>query len=90
MHLRTIKTYITSIREFFKRYKTIDKQCLDAYLIVSPRVRPPKLNTLTEKEVEEIKQLPSKLHKNRKDFMYRDTLLILVGTLMGLRIHEAI
>jgi integrase len=53
-------------------------------------VRPPKVDTLPEEVINQIVKLPAKLHKQRKDFMYRDTLLILVGTLMGLRIHEAI
>jgi len=88
--LMTVQNYISTLRHFYKWYKSMGLETvIIPQLIQSPKVSRKKINALSDKELELILKAPLEIEE-RKDIMYRNFLLILVGYLLWLRINEAL
>jgi len=90
LSLMTVQNYISTLRHFYKRSTSMWYQSIIIpELIQSPKVSRKKINALSDNELELILRAPIEVEE-RKDIMYRNFLLILVGYLLWLRIWEAL
>ena len=78
----TVQNYVSTLRHFYKWCKSMGHETvIIPQLIQSPKVSRKKINALSDKELKLILKAPLEVEE-RKDIMYRNFLLILVGYLL--------